>query len=73
VPGDVLRWHAGRALGQHFFVSRRFFRSEFALGVRVQVGTIGAEYEHEQHLGIHAGGAHVGSVETFHRGREHLL
>ena len=73
VPGDVLRWHAGGALGEHFFVSRSFFRSEFALGMRVEVGTIGAEDEHEQHLGVHAGRAHVGSVETFDRGRERLL
>ena len=73
VPGDVLRWHAGRTLGEHFFVSRRFFRSEFALGMRVQVGTIGAEDKHQQHLGVHAGRAHVSCVEMFDCGRERLL
>ena len=54
MSGDVLRRHAGCALGEDFVVASFFFRREFALRMRVKVGAIGAEDEHKQDLGIHA-------------------
>ncbi len=54
MSGDVLRRHAGCALGEHFVVASFFFSREFALRMRVKISTIGAEDEHKQDLGIHA-------------------
>jgi len=73
MPGNVLRWDASRSLAKHFAVSIFFFRREFALGMSVQVGTIGAENEHEQDLGVQARRANIRGFQTFHRRRERFL
>ena len=41
--------------------------------MRVKVGAIGAEDEHQQDLGIHARRAYVRGLQMFHRRRERWL
>jgi hypothetical protein len=39
----------------------------------VEVGAIHAEHEHQQRLGVEAGRAYVGSLQSFYSRRERLL
>ena len=51
---DVLCWEASGAFAESRFVAALFIASEFALGMRVEVGAVAAKGEHQQQFRVHA-------------------
>jgi hypothetical protein len=73
MPRDVLRRHAVCALRDRIFVMQLLFSIQFALGVSVEIGSIHAEDEYHECLGVHAGRAAVGGFQLLYGRRESLL
>ena len=55
MAGDVLRGDSTGALGQGCIIASRFIIGELSLGMRVEIGTVAAEHEHEKQFGVQAG------------------
>src|SRR5450432_792492 len=70
MAGDVLRGLAGDALGEGVIVAALFFGGKLAVGVRVEMGAIAGEREHQKQLGIHSRGGDVGSGQARDGGGE---
>ena len=59
MAGDVLRWNAAGALGERSIVASLFVGCEFALGMRVEIGAVAVEGEHEKQFGVQTRGGNV--------------
>jgi hypothetical protein len=51
---DVLRWDASATFGESGFVAPLLVIGEFAFGVRMEVGAIAAQGEHQKKLRVQA-------------------
>ena len=59
MPGDVLRGNAAGAFGQRGVIATLLIDAEFALRMRVEIGSVAIESEHHKQLRVHARGGDV--------------
>jgi len=64
VSSDVLRGDSASALVESLLVTGLFIGREFAFGMSEEIGTVAAQSEHQEQLGIHARGSNVGGGEA---------
>src|SRR5260370_3496830 len=59
MSGDVLRGNAAAAFGQRGVVATLLIDGEFTLGMRVEIGAVAIEREHQKQLRVHPWGGNV--------------
>jgi hypothetical protein len=52
MTGDVLRWDSKCTLGKYGIIATLLVKREFAFGMRVKVGPVAVESEHQKRFGI---------------------
>src|ERR1051325_8729001 len=68
MTGDVLRGNTTGAMGEMLVVARELVFRQFALRVRVEIGTVATESMHQQDFGVQARGADAAVFQS-HDGR----
>jgi len=70
MSSDVLSRNSGGSTGDGFVVTPYFVEAEFALRMRIEIGAVAAEHEHDEEFGIHAreGRALLSAVRLPHLG-----
>src|SRR5215467_1544498 len=67
MSGDVLRRNAFRPLTESIVITSLLLYSQLTFRMPVEIGSIAPQREHEQQLGVHAGGREVGRFQSLDR------